>query len=375
MVEKINKQEIFTLDIVIPSIRMDVQDMLSMMNLKIPENARVYYYIISDNPSISSTDFTYKGCKVKLVVNANNLGASMSRNVGIDAGSSDYILFLDDDVRPSQDILYSYVSAIKDEPKATGYVGPTIFPDPKNSFTRGIRASCILTFFELPSTAKWMSWGTTSNLLIKRDVIGNTRFSDEYPKHGGGEDIDFCRHVLENRQKRFRTVPSATVHHHWWRNASRSYTRFFRWAFGDSRLPKIFPKSRYYNFPNILETLVFCIPVILFVSLEFRSNMFLIWIGCCFLVEFGMDYGYMKKLHQNTMFSILDSIEATIIRLSNDLGRFTSVIYRHDVRNIMTRFDFLGTGKWIKFERKKAVIKFIGFVTSFPLAYWLGILL
>jgi len=40
--------------------------------------------------------------------NEQNLGASASRNRGIEESTGDYILFLDDDVIPSKDLLHSY---------------------------------------------------------------------------------------------------------------------------------------------------------------------------------------------------------------------------------------------------------------------------
>ena len=59
----------------------------------------------------------------------------------------------------------------------------------------------MLTFFVLPTWRRHMLWGTTSNLMVRRDVAGDVRFSRKFPKHGGGEDIDFCLRVCSQEQK------------------------------------------------------------------------------------------------------------------------------------------------------------------------------
>ena len=130
--------EQIAIDIVIPSIRLDTKGLLEMLYMKVPPGVDLCYYIISDNQNLQSEEFEYNGSPVRVIVNAENLGAPLSRNVGLDAGTGQYVLFIDDDVVIRPDILYSYLAAIKEEPDASGYVGPTMFPDPVNSFTRGI---------------------------------------------------------------------------------------------------------------------------------------------------------------------------------------------------------------------------------------------
>ncbi len=357
------------IDIVIPSIRLDVERLLSMLCVNIPRYVKVHYYIISDNPSISSTSMAHEGHPVDFIVNPENLGASRSRNVGIDVGSGDYILFIDDDVIPSPDILFSYVHSIKDEPDAPGYVGPTKFPAPINAFTRGIRTSDIMTFFDISQTRSWVAWGTTSNLMISRKKLGGIRFSPLFPKHGGGEDIDFCIRIIKKNGKWLRSVPDAAVCHNWWANGARSYTRFFRWALGDSRLPNMYTKNRYYNFPNMFETLFTGIPIIAALSFLglFPSYHVPVWIGLVVLSEFSIERIRTRIRHPNS--SMRDSLEATVIRLSNDLGRIAGCLRRKE--SGFTRFDYFMTGESIPFERKIAAAKFILFSASILLIYGL----
>jgi glycosyltransferase involved in cell wall biosynthesis len=357
-------QNPLTIDIVIPSIRKDVGTLSSMLRINVPPDVKLSYYIVVDNPSLSSMNLMHDGHPIQFIVNAENLGAPMSRNVGLERGTGEYIFFLDDDVTPSPDILFSYVSAIRNNPDAPGYVGPTTFPNPINAFTKGIRASDILTFFDISLNREWVAWGTTSNLLVSRKKVGNIRFSASFPKHGGGEDIDFCLRIIANDDKWFKTVPEAAVYHDWWKNGRRTYTRFFRWAYGDSRLPDMYPKNRFYNFPNMVETLSLGIPIFAGLSLAslFSLHSIGLWIGLVVFSEFVVELSRVKTRYPNS--SVRDAFEATVVRLSNDLGRVVGSLRRGDITGFLKRFDYFMTKESVSFERKIALTKFIPFLFS-----------
>ena len=364
-------QNLLKIDIVIPSIRMDKERLSSILDINIPSNVELTYYVVIDNPSLKSKSFVHNGRSVNLIVNTENLGASLSRNVGLDASRGEYILFLDDDVVPDADILYAYISAIEKEPDASGYVGPTKFPDPINSFTSGIRASGMLTFFNLPLMREFVPWGTTSNIMIQKSKVKNIRFLSIFPKHGGGEDIDFCLNIVKDNKKLFKTVPDALVRHDWWGNGKRSYKRFFRWAFGDSRLLTLHPEYRYYEVPNVIETLVIGLPVLIGISLIDLLPLYSvgIWAGLVVLCEFIVNRFRVKMMQPNSSFR--DIIEATIIKLSNQLGRFIGPICRGERPKFCARFDFFLNRESIPFEHRTSKPKFILFMISIFITYLL----
>ena len=62
-------------------------------------------------------------------------------------------------------------------------------------------------------------------------------------------------------------------------------------------------------------------------------------------------------------------VEASIIRLSNEAGRFLGPLSRRDVSCILARFDILGTGEWLPMEKKFARAKFALFLAAAPLSY------
>ena len=359
------------IDVIIPSIRIDEKRLAAILDINIPPNVELCYYIVIDNPLLKSNSFVRNGRLVNLIVNEENLGASLSRNVGLDKSRGDYVLFLDDDVVPMPDILYAYMRAIKEEPDAAGYVGPTKFPDPINSFTMGIRASGMLTFFNLPLEREFVPWGTTSNIMVRKDKVKNIRFSPIFPKHGGGEDIDFCVNLIENSIKWFKAVPDALVYHCWWGDGRRSYRRFYRWAFGDSRLLVIHTKYRYYEVPNMIETLVIGLPILVGVSLIDLLPLYSvgIWTGFVVLSEFIVNRFRVKMIYPDASFR--DFIEATIIKLSNQLGRFLGPICRGEMPKFCTRFDFFLNKESLHFEHRTSKPKFILFMASVLLTYLL----
>ncbi|RNJ76456.1 MAG: glycosyltransferase [Nitrosopumilus sp. D6] len=362
-------KDTISVDIVIPSIRHDPKKLLSMLNITIPSDVKLCWYVVSDNPSSESSDFTYGGSPVHVIVNTENLGAPLSRNVGLESGSGDYVFFLDDDVIPAPDILSRYVDVIRSYPDAAGYIGPTFFPDPINSFTRGIRASDFLTFFEISTTMRtWVPWGTTSNLLVPRKNVGSTRFSKIFPKHGGGEDIDFCLNVVNNTQKQFKIVPDAYVRHGWWGGGRRSYRRFFRWAFGDSNIVKIHPETKFRDFPNMFEMLLFGSGVFAcLLALEIASvHHVAVSVGIIVACELAGEQ--TRKRITRGKFSAGDAIESAIIRLSNEMGRIVGNICHKNLAGFFVRFDYFGTGESVPFERKISGLKFISSI--FLISTW-----
>ena len=110
---------------------------------------------------------------------------------GINAGSGDWILFLDDDIVAGRNLLQVYVDAIMQHNDETGFLGLIQFPQPTKSFTKAIKASGSMDIFSIAERKQSFAWGATANTMVRRNAIGNIRFSQLYPKAGGGEDVDF----------------------------------------------------------------------------------------------------------------------------------------------------------------------------------------
>lgn len=356
-----------TIDVIIPSYRLNEDFLLPILSLDKPQDCYLNYIVIADNPGIEISNafspFMESG-KLSIIKNTNNLGAPISRNVGIDKGDSDWILFLDDDTVPNKNLIHQYVNAISNNKnEVPGFIGPTEFPPPRGIFEEGILSSDILTFFTLSRYYDEMAWGVTANILVKREALNGVRFSDTFPKKGGGEDIDFCLNAISGYKRRFVCVPNAKVIHPWWEGKINSYKRFFRWAFGDSLLPIIHPEYKYYNFPNVVEA-IFIILVTYVISYTFFD------FGIPFIIPvlgifFGETIGeWLKQAILKKDYSFRKAFVSMTVRASNDLGRLIGNMSRKRLNGLFERFDYFCDGKHVKHEKKWALIKFGLYITS-----------
>ena len=357
-VDSLSNEDLIKLDIVIPSFRADVNVLNSIRDLSIPKNMIRKIIVVLDDPlhplpreleDWSTFD------DLSIIRNEVNLGASGARNRGIDAALSDWVLFLDDDIYPEPNLLHVYAKSIEHKgAKVPGFVGITRLPETVSTFTKGIVASDILTFFDLAEHREHMPWGVTANLLVRRDAIKNHRFKSLFPKFGGGEDIDFCLEIVNSFGRNFSTEPRAVVHHPWWNNSDRTYRRFFRWAYGDSNLPALHPQHRWRNLPNTAEFLTLCLlSTFLFflVDESFPKSMVLIITGIV-IGEFFSEW--VRLILVKSITNPIIAIESSCVRFSNDLGRVKAIVQSMKPWRITERFDYAATGEWISGERRWA---------------------
>jgi len=213
---------------------------------------------------------------IRIRTNSVNLGASDTRNRGLTESSSDYILFLDDDVFPSENLLKEAENIIRAYPCHIGFVGLSQFPPTVNMYTNASHLAGVSFFWDIASKMEeHIPWGVTANLLIKR-IQDGVKFLPCFPKTGGGEDIDFCLQkqlALGKPYDRsliyeFRAAPEMSITHPWWNDGRRAYSRFLRWAVGDGALIKLYPQHTYVDHaPNSAELHVLCCVLISLVTI------------------------------------------------------------------------------------------------------------
>jgi len=360
-VDSLMNEDAIKLDIVIPSFRADVAVLNSIRNLSIPKNMIRKIIVVLDDPLHPlprELEDWLAFDDLIIIRNEVNLGASGARNRGIDAALSDWVLFLDDDIYPEPDLLQVYAKSIEEKGREVpGFVGITRLPETVSSFTKGIVASDILTFFDLAEHRDNMPWGVTANLLVRRDAIGNHRFKSIFPKSGGGEDIDFCLEIVNSFGKNFSTEPNAVVHHPWWNNSTRTYRRFFRWAYGDSKLPSLHPQHRWRNLPNTAELLTLCLlsAIPFFFVDESFPKLMILTISGVVIGDFFSEW--VRLIFAKSIKNPITAIESSCVRLSNDLGRIKAVLQSLRIWRITERFDYAATGEWIWGERRWAFFK------------------
>lgn len=278
--------EFITLDVVVPSYRVRLDYLRSICHLKVPAMLRTHFIIIIDNidallraardltdgrdvtisqaEDILERHLAMNGNNVRVRCNASNLGASASRNRGINESAAEFILNLDDDLIPDEDLLEQYGRKLLEiDNTVAGLVGLVRFPrTPDMPLRHAAVLMSYLTFmFEIAEQEMYSpAWGVTANILLRRTHI---RFDPIYAKTGGGEDVDYSLRVTEAcNGGRLLAVPEARVVHPFWPGSTYDLAaHFYNWAIGDGALFQRFPEHTYWSFPNLPETLILTLPL------------------------------------------------------------------------------------------------------------------
>lgn len=280
--------EYITLDVVVPSYRVRLDYLRSICHLRVPAMIQTNFIIIIDNKDAllragkdlaDSRDVTIpqaehilehhlamSGNNVRVRCNESNLGASASRNRGINESAAEFILNLDDDLIPDDDLLEQYGRKLSEiDSTVAGLVGLVRFPrTPDMPLRHAAVLMSYLTFmFEIAEQENTMyspAWGVTANILFRRTHI---RFDPIYAKTGGGEDVDYSLRVTKAcNGGRLLAVPEARVVHPFWPGSVFTLAaHFHNWAIGDGALFQRFPEHTYWSFPNLPETILVTLPL------------------------------------------------------------------------------------------------------------------
>ncbi|KAI0922077.1 hypothetical protein AcV7_007840 [Taiwanofungus camphoratus] len=364
-------QRKLTLDVIIPCYRVNLSYLDVFLALQPSRTCTVMFIIIIDDPTspnISKLMDKYAHRPdVRIRVNKVNLGASASRNRGLQESSAEWVHFLDDDVSPDANVLIEAEKAIRAHPEAAGFVGTAHFPSADTVSTAAIHLAGVTYFWDIATKMRMdtdLPWGVTANLIARRNIQDGVLFDPEFPKTGGGEDIDFCRKKrnfsIKNGGGGFHAAPDVVVTHPWWNNGKRSYWRFYMWSKGDSGLIGRYPEFTYREAaPNSAELLFLCGVVVLagcVASLVSSKWSFLLsstgieMATAVFITNIVHDlYRHLWRDVQRTatikmtvtgLSLFMATIESTFIRIFSEWGRLVGMIERKEFRLIGMSFDW-----------------------------------
>ncbi|KAI0750680.1 NAD-dependent epimerase/dehydratase [Daedaleopsis nitida] len=363
-----------SLDVIIPCYRVNMAYLDVFLALEPSPTCTVMFIIIVDDPlSPHIGDLMQKYGRrldVRIRVNSQNLGASASRNRGLQESAAEWVCFLDDDVTPEKDILVEAEKAILAHPDAAGFVGNAYFPSADTVFTAAVHLAGVTFFWDIANKIPYdVPWGVTANLIARRNVLDGVTYNLQFPKTGGGEDIDYCRRKrafsIAHGGKPFLAVPRVKVTHPWWNGGRRSYWRFYMWSKGDGGLIKLYPEHAYRDTsPNAAECLLGCCVMLLSVPfltlIDFQLALHVFRVSCLLLAAVMMsNIAYdlvrhliihpernadMKTTVKGAMW-LVAIVEGTLIRMFSEWGRVVGLLERGEVGLLMTRFDWF-CGVW-----------------------------
>lgn len=344
-----------SIDVVIPTFRLEEKFILPILQLNVPEAATVKFYLVADNPKLdipASILTLVDNKKIFLTIHQQNIGAALTRNAGIDQGKGDWILFLDDDIVVGADLLATYLEAITNYPDEIGFIGLVKFSDPATLFDKAVKASGSIDIFSIAVRKSSFAWGATANIIVSRAAIGEVRFDKVFPKSGGAEDIDFFLKVRERNQFRnYRNLPLAEVKHPWWNAGKINFSRSFRYGKGTSLLLRKNPGYTYYDFPNTAETIFITLIVLLISALlsKIWTDLILLFLAGIFVIEFIANL--VQSLKRKAGINLLVAFYLVLLRLSYQSGLLLNNLLTGRFNAIGKRFNDDGSFKKNHFYR------------------------
>jgi glycosyltransferase involved in cell wall biosynthesis len=371
------------LDVIVPSYRVQLDYLAKICSLRVPERIYANFIIIIDNKEAmlrsvqqiqtdrkmedTSLDrvesfleeyLSQSGNRVRVRCNSANLGASASRNRGLEESAAEFVLHLDDDLVPNPDLLEQYGRKLFEiDHTVVGLVGLVRFPrDPNLPLRHAAVLMSYLTFmFEIAERDLYAcpAWGVTANILFRRTSV---RFDLAYAKTGGGEDVDYSLRVVEIcNGGRLLAVPDAFVVHPFWPGSVFTLSKhFFSWAIGDGALFKRFPQQCYWSFPNLPETLLIALPFCPWIGIWRYLKLMMYSLIADFAVDFSnpADYNHRCDVVQgigndrivakrSRLFYFAAHILANLYVVVLECGRLRGHIGRLDFfHGIFRRFDW-----------------------------------
>lgn len=362
------------LDVIVPTSRCDVRYIETIAKLPIPAKTVTTVHVIVDNPDttrgsdLKHLERVHIG-KVRVRVLPFNSGVSAARNRGFNESSADWVVFLDDDVIPDRWLIREYARCIRSEGSAAaGFVGMSTFPPAREPRTMGVELSYLTYFWRIARRTKTPPWGVTANLCIRKT---NCRFSTDFVKTGGGEDIALCLDTVMETGLPLRSAPQARVVHPWWDNGRFSAARFFGWTQGDTLLMFRYPNLTYWCFPNEVELSAACGLVF---SLAGRLDLALVN-GCIILATFfSWEAGRAALEEPAKILSLRNRLASCIFAawfvFVVDVGHFWALVRRGRFTMLSNRFDWhcsLQQGT-ISHERNMHLRKFMAYICSVMLS-------
>ena len=370
-----------TIDIVIPSFRCDPDILLKFSALRSRRiNVSILVSIIVDNPSspllpqvIKLTDLSSNHL-VRIIINETNIGASGSRNVGIASSFGDLIVLLDDDIIPDAELVDCYLGASMRNPDAQIFVGLTELPKPRGLLQHAISASMMTFFYSIAKRMKNPPWGVTGNMCI-RGRTNNVVFSGDYPKSGGGEDVDYCFRTKElypfqRRNSVIVAVPEAKVQHPFWVNIPK---QVLGWAWGDVRCISNFPHKTFYVPPNWIEiVLLLSVYSIFSHSFECIRRVIFSIIATEFIISsFSSSAHIPHGMPMRKMFII--SAIASVLLMLQDVVRLVYKVVNFKFAQICLQFDwFDGQESFVVASKITIFLRYVSYsvVIALEIYYW-----
>lgn len=273
------------------------------------------------------------------------------RNLGIKNAQFSVVLFLDSDCRPTADLLaehWKHYDQPSLEEKLGGVIGKTIFEGEDTWVWRMVRYSSLVTQFTIADEMSTVTWGPTSNISFRHDVLDQMEgFDTNLPFRLGGDDLDLSYRIT---QTGFTIVsePKAIVYHSksTWNSLHSILSRAFRWGRMEYHLYQKHPEARsiappgFWGWAIYIGALFSFQAVILDRMALIMFLLFFLWGGgalCLFSIFSALD---IESSLKNKISLFTESFLIGIPELTYQLGTTWEFVKHGDFRFLWSRAWF-----------------------------------
>lgn len=250
--------------------------------MKALDNFDSYEFILVDNASTDNT--TQIAAQIATAANPTIIseprkGKSFGLNTGISVANGEFIIFIDDDIRPAAgwlEAFYDAASRYLDKDLFVGQIRPDWQSSPpqwlQHLTDRGRSYGC--TPIDRPEGAYSYAQAKGANLMVRRSALREgVRFDEGLQNYGaspnqggyGGEDTKFAYDVLNGRESDLIFIPAATVFHAVTKNEMRlgSVLRRYR-NIGKSRAARLHLIGKAHDVTGPAKIVAKCLKAILY---------------------------------------------------------------------------------------------------------------
>ena len=365
-----------TIDICVPSVRASVDCAKELLALPYdPTYADVRIVIcfdgehnLSQSTMSAMREYELSQPRLRVRVNQQNCGAPATRDRLFKESHSEWVLFIDDDVKPTKRLLNEYIEAIRaTSDDINGLLGVSTMPRDGRLWTDAVHLCGVTHFWhgaKLFGHLQPMPWTVSANVMLRHS---NVTFDKRFPRSGGGEDIDFLIKSGAAHGK-LLAVPGAEVEHPWRTTPWQMFARMTEWAVGDGYLNFLYPEHRFFCPPTLPEALLYFMPLAIL-----KKDLVLLLLPCIaevvsqaiFLMVTYND-GWVLSSQRSKLRKAMISALATIPLNASEIGHLIGHIKRLHIHLICTRFDFhlgfLGNAPKEEERKKRWAFVFLTFL-------------
>jgi GT2 family glycosyltransferase len=185
------------------------------------------------------------------------------RNLGLQAATNDWIVYVDDDCTVAEQTLDVLAPIIEDaEDSVAGYYPVTEFVGDRTRAFECCHGTHFMSHFEKPRDGADQTWGPGTMAIFRREaLLAVEGFDDSFASVMGGEDIDIGLRLTE-RGYRLVGIPETLVYHTTatWNSFRGNCRRFFEYGRGEAELTDRHPDRSHLKLntvsPLIIVTVV-----------------------------------------------------------------------------------------------------------------------